>query len=576
MASWNKTLCLVIVICLLSVVLCSCKVIEGLQIDFNLCVDDPNWYVTTEDNERLSCSDIGSRASCYDRDDRQIEGWEACLATCGNCAETQVTQAPMNQLAYFSGDPIEDFGVVMFRDDDRQWIGRGAGDDSLDVQTGMLDSGSESNDIRNFLGSDESEDILDIYNRLTSIEGLYDMLLGSVESCVNCGDYDDNSCENQSHCEWNGEECVTRETTPGQFIGCRGDQLTCNVPSPELDDGSDIPDEQDRSHQYVKHVCDDFGNCNIQFPTYEFSCNEIPAPMVSSGGDMIISYDPLSINRCVTSQYLESNGNTPIEEDHLCRESKSAIEARPMVVVGMGEVTINPGEDWSSDDIVQVSGCNDIETTLENGAYKVDQVLVNDGDSPTFITLKNTDDSAVVGTTYGGCIIGRLAGSDLGDLASDTANTRIIENCYQLTGDELENPYVSCAEICNSHDSNNRYLGIGVGNQCYCLESNPLSNSSEKIGAECPVDSPIEMYSEGEISRLGETIQSISEDSQDWNDMCKQYFLLESSLVGDSEPMDVSDVSDFDTEEQTSAYPGRISLYDMCPRQCRASGCPLD
>ena len=100
--------------------------------------------------------------------------------------------------------------------------------------------------------------------------------------------------------------------------------------------------------------------------------------------------------------------------------------------------------------------------------------------SPTFFTLLNTDDSAVVGTTYGGCIIGRLAGSDLGDLASDTANTRIIENCYQLTGDELENPYVSCAEICNSHDSNNRYLGIGVGNQCYCLESNPLSNSSDK------------------------------------------------------------------------------------------------
>ena len=52
---------------------------------------------------------------------------------------------------------------------------------------------------------------------------------------------------------------------------------------------------------------------------------------------MIISYDPLSINRCVNSQYLESNGNTPIEEDHLCREHKSAIEARPMVVVGTGE-----------------------------------------------------------------------------------------------------------------------------------------------------------------------------------------------------------------------------------------------
>ena len=53
--------------------------------------------------------------------------------------------------------------IVSGLDDERDMI-------LLDVQTGMLDSGSESNDIRNFLGSDESEDILDIYNRLTSIE----------------------------------------------------------------------------------------------------------------------------------------------------------------------------------------------------------------------------------------------------------------------------------------------------------------------------------------------------------------------------------------------------------------------
>ena len=564
------------VIFLLSVVFCSCNVIEGLQIEYNLCVDDPNWYVTTEDNERLYCDQIGNRASCYDRDSRQIEGWEACLETCGNCPNTQVTQAPMNQLAYFSGDPIEDFGVVLFRDDDREWVGRGVGDDSLDVQTGMLDPDSGSNDIRNFIPSDQSEDIVDIYNRLTSIESLYDMLLGDVESCVNCGEYDGDSCENQSHCEWNGEACVTRETTPGQFISCRGDQITCNVPRPESDeDASDIPDEQDRSHQYVKHLCDDFGNCNLLFPTFEFSCNEIPAPMISSGGDTVISYDPVSINRCVSRDYLESNGNTPVDEDHLCRESKSAIAPRDIVVVGSGEIQINEGEDWSTDDIVQVSGCGSGDTILGDGSYKVDQVLDNAG-VPTFFTLKNTDDSPLATeTTYTECSIGRLLGSELGDLSSDTANTRIIENCYQLTGDELDNPYVSCAEICNSHDSTNRYLGVDVGDQCYCLESNPQSNSSEMEGGSCASDTPIEMYSEGEISSLSETTQTISDDAQDWNDMCKQYFLLESSMGSSTEQV-TEDVSDFDPEEQVSAYPGRVSLYDMCPRQCRAPGCPLD
>ncbi len=41
---------------------------------------------------QLYCSDIGTSASCYDRDIAQREGWERCLKTCGNCADTQITR----------------------------------------------------------------------------------------------------------------------------------------------------------------------------------------------------------------------------------------------------------------------------------------------------------------------------------------------------------------------------------------------------------------------------------------------------------------------------------------------------
>ena len=63
-------------------------------------------------------------------------------------------------------------------------------------------------------------------------------------------------------------------------------------------------------------------------------------------------------------------------------------------------------------------------------------------------------------------------------------------------------------------------------------------------------------------------------------DMCKSYFLLDTSLTG----QDVQAIPDQDSLNQASPTQAgtsdggmsqRISLYDVCPRQCRAQGCSL-
>ena len=295
MTSWNKILCMVVVLFLLSLVVqSSCMSIEGLQNSFTNCMDDPTWFVTNRDNERFYCSDIGTRASCYDRDASQVEGWEACLQSCGNCADVQVTQAPMNHLAYYSGDPVEQFGVVLFRDDDREWVGRGAEEESLDLQTGMLTS-EDSTDVRNILGSEESEDILDIYGRLGAMESLYDMLLGSVDSCVDCTSHTDrDSCNAVTGCDWDDGAETCNVATPGvdQFIGCNGQTLDCQVVGPNENEN-----EETIVHQYVKHNCDSSGNCNIQFPTYDYSCEDVAntPPTIEPTEAFTYEYTPVDI-----------------------------------------------------------------------------------------------------------------------------------------------------------------------------------------------------------------------------------------------------------------------------------------
>jgi hypothetical protein len=172
-------------------------------------------------------------------DGAQREGWERCLKSCGNCAKTTVTQLPMNTLAGFSGDPIEDFGVVLNMDADRQWVGKQDGDD----------------DVRGYVDEDKDEDISDLYESISSLQDIVDLITGNVKSCN----------VKEGTCTGDGNE----------FPGCNGQCINCPT------NGTPTPTE---SHSYIKQTCEgiDFDeNCAIQFPAMDLTCANvanIPTP----------------------------------------------------------------------------------------------------------------------------------------------------------------------------------------------------------------------------------------------------------------------------------------------------------
>ena len=255
MGKYNKLICLVFTLFIMLLLQKHCKEKEGLDNlnSFTNCIDDPEWFVEDLGSGRkMFCSDIGNGLSCYDRNAGQVEGWERCLKTCGNCATTTVTVADMRNLSTFSGDPIEDFGVVLFRDDDLKWKGLGVGED----ESG---SGGGSDDVRNTIGMDESEDIIDIYDRLSTMESLYEMLMGSVSSCV---EFRESSNEDK-------------------FYSCNGRDIYCNILDdiiPSDDSSVNNQTEENLSaifHSYLQHQDDGAGHRQILFPTVEMSCNEV-------------------------------------------------------------------------------------------------------------------------------------------------------------------------------------------------------------------------------------------------------------------------------------------------------------
>jgi len=193
------------------------------------CKDDSTWFVEDADGRRHYCNDIGTNASCYDRDSIGREGWETCIKQCGNCANTKVTTLPQNVLATFSGDPIEDFGVVLQIDKDRQFVGKQDGAD----------------DIRGYVDQDKDEDIEDIIDRLESTEDIFDLITGNVVSCKNL--------ENT-------------QVSQGQFRGCNN-ILPC--PSTSVPTPTEI-------RNYIFKDKDS----NIQFPAKQYSCSNIPNSIV--------------------------------------------------------------------------------------------------------------------------------------------------------------------------------------------------------------------------------------------------------------------------------------------------------
>lgn len=223
-----KIIFLLVTILLLWIITCSCK---ETFIGSSSCEDDPEWFTINSSGNQLYCSDIGTSASCYDRDIAQREGWERCLKTCGNCADTQITRAPMNRFAMFSGDPYETFGIVLGIDPTREYVSQdivGEEGSSEDIDDLYVDDGA-------FV-----EDIVSIEERLNLLEDFNQLFTsGTLEECS-----------------------PNNECPEGEYSSCIDQCLVC----PEND-----PIEM---RTFIKQTCED-GDCNIMLPTYQLTCNDV-------------------------------------------------------------------------------------------------------------------------------------------------------------------------------------------------------------------------------------------------------------------------------------------------------------
>jgi hypothetical protein len=299
MVKLEKILCFIFTLFIVYLVNKHCLVEGIINLNsFTNCIDDPQWYTLDKDGTKHYCNDIGDTSSCYDMDPLQQEGWERCLKTCGNCADTAVSIAPMDHSALYSGSNGEDFDRVDI-DDSRKWLGLGVGDDG-------------TMDVRGTITRDEEDDIVNIFDRLESMEDLYDMLLSSINSCIDCTRYELDDCPD--NCNRSADGCVNKESSSGsgKFHSCNGTELSCDYTINDTNRGDDtiapIRDSTTTERQYVKQKCESDGECSIIFPTYEFSCDNIPTPSSGSGPG------PAQARWCLTPAYYNELGVSNIAE----------------------------------------------------------------------------------------------------------------------------------------------------------------------------------------------------------------------------------------------------------------------
>ena len=314
MVKLEKILCFIFTMFIVYLVNKQC-IVEGIinLNSFSNCIDDPQWYTLDKDGKKNYCKDIGTSASCYDMDPLQQEGWERCLKTCGNCANTTVTVAPMDNSALYSGGTGEDFDRVDI-DDSRKWLGLGVGDeDNLDV--------------RETLTKDQEDDMLNIFERLETVEDLYDMLLSSISSCFDCSKLSESECISESKCEYTDGKCSAINPGNGRFISCNKSELSCDytikdirdVADPDADVGSTLTENVDgntKERTYVKQKCETDGECSLVFPTYTFNCNNLPEPDSSRHEYNTLKYEPREAEQrwCLKPEYYDENDVSEITD----------------------------------------------------------------------------------------------------------------------------------------------------------------------------------------------------------------------------------------------------------------------
>jgi hypothetical protein len=213
-----KLLCLFLVLMILYLIQNKCEK-EGffsMMYKPKQCKDDPKWFVENNDGKHY-CGHIGKSVSCYDRDAIGREGWETCLKSCGNCANTKVSKVPMGILAGFSGDPYEDFGVVLHKSEDRQWVGKTASEDDKD-------------DIRGYvMGKEHGEAIDELDDKVSSMEDIFDMITGNIKGCgKEAGETCPRKGGNDGYKGCDNDACLSCEYKPSKnsYIRKMGDSIT--------------------------------------------------------------------------------------------------------------------------------------------------------------------------------------------------------------------------------------------------------------------------------------------------------------------------------------------------------------
>lgn len=337
------------VICLLFTLLitlwCVHKYKEGFNDNtlFTECRNNTEWYVENEEGERFYCDDIGNGASCYDMNERYVEGWEVCHRSCGNCRDTQVTTSNQQQLAGYYGDSNDFFGIVLFRDEDRNWVG--------------TDERSE--------GESMDEDTQDMTNRLGALESLYDLLFTESLTChEDCSDYDtEELCTQHDVCDYTNDECVNNvdETSGNQFISCDGHLVDCSAA---------IDDEVDRS--YISRNSDG----QLALPATSLNCGD-----VQSSFENAQSY---SLSQYLSGTILPSEIFT----------NNTYLISNTLTSNNLSEYLSDPGQCYYTSEIE--AGILDGDTSFLEGLFVNESPVSLDSTDNTNISI--TDENIVAGS----------------------------------------------------------------------------------------------------------------------------------------------------------------------------------
>jgi len=192
------------------------------------CEDDPTWTL----GDGITCADIGTRASCYSFDAKQRDGWESCRKACGNCSYTQVNKTPMKVVPGFSGDPIEDFGVVLNIDKSREFVGSTIPHPSQEMD-------------------DMEEDIDNMDERVDSLEDLFNIVTKGIRGCA------------PKHKELGDSS---------KFMNCLDNKTYSLCPI--------ATDDPKKKRLYIESVCpknrkDVKVLCPVKFPVKSISCEDV-------------------------------------------------------------------------------------------------------------------------------------------------------------------------------------------------------------------------------------------------------------------------------------------------------------